>query len=246
VEKYRLTSPHKVTKMLVIITGASRGIGFELVKEFSKNSQNMIIAVSRNVASLQRHVSSHNTHAILPVKADISSDVGRKKILSLVRSLKLPVNILINNAAQLLNKPVMKIDLKELNAIYNTNVFSPFALIQLLVPHFSGHGPAHIVNIGSMGGFQGSAKFSGLSAYSSSKGALAILSECLAEELKDYGITVNCLALGSVQTEMLAAAFPGYKTPLKSHQMAEFICVFASTGQKFFNGKILPVSISTP
>ena len=97
-----------------------------------------------------------------------------------------------------------------------------------------------------MGGFQGSTKFAGLSAYSSSKSALSGLTECLAEELKDRNIAVNCLALGAVQTEMLGKAFPGYKAPLSAAKMAEFICEFALTGQLFFNGKIIPVSSTTP
>ena len=97
-----------------------------------------------------------------------------------------------------------------------------------------------------MGGFQGSAKYSGLSYYSASKAALACLTECLANEFTGFGISVNCLALGSVQTEMLNEAFPGYKAPVDAKQMAEYISGFALTGHKFFNGKILPVAIGNP
>jgi len=105
---------------------------------------------------------------------------------------------------------------------------------------------SHIVNISSMGGFQGSAKYAGLSYYSASKAALACLTECLANEFKEYGISMNCLALGSVQTEMFEEAFPGYKAPVDVKQMAEFISGFALTGHKFFNGKILPVAVGNP
>jgi NAD(P)-dependent dehydrogenase (short-subunit alcohol dehydrogenase family) len=97
-----------------------------------------------------------------------------------------------------------------------------------------------------MGGFQGSAKFKGLSLYSASKGALAILTECMAEEFKEKNINVNCLALGSVQTEMLAKAFPGYKAQSSPAEMAEFIANFALNAYKQINGKIIPVSASTP
>jgi NAD(P)-dependent dehydrogenase (short-subunit alcohol dehydrogenase family) len=105
---------------------------------------------------------------------------------------------------------------------------------------------SHIVNISSMGGFQGSAKYKGLSYYSASKAALACLTECLATEFTEFGISVNCLALGAVQTEMLDEAFPGYKAPVDAKQMAEFISGFALTGHKFFNGKILPVALGNP
>ncbi|MBL7933330.1 MAG: SDR family oxidoreductase, partial [Bacteroidia bacterium] len=134
----------------------------------------------------------------------------------------------------------------ELTSVYQTNVFAPFILTQKLVPLMGRKSKAHIVNISSMGGVQGSSKFPGLSAYSSSKTALCGLTECLAEELKTNNISVNCLAIGSVQTEMLAKAFPGYKAPLSAKQMAEFISDFALNGHKYFNGKIIPVSSTTP
>jgi NAD(P)-dependent dehydrogenase (short-subunit alcohol dehydrogenase family) len=105
---------------------------------------------------------------------------------------------------------------------------------------------SHIVNIGSMGGFQGSAKFNGLAAYSASKAALHILTECLAQELVEDKISVNCLALGSAQTEMLEKAFPGYQSPVAAFEMGKYIADFALTGHRFFNGKILPVAMVTP
>jgi NAD(P)-dependent dehydrogenase (short-subunit alcohol dehydrogenase family) len=103
---------------------------------------------------------------------------------------------------------------------------------------------SHILNISSMGGFQGSVKFPGLSYYSASKAALACLSECLALEFDELGIKVNCLALGSVQTEMLEEAFPGYKAPIDAKKIGEFIADFAINGNKFINGKIIPVALT--
>ena len=105
---------------------------------------------------------------------------------------------------------------------------------------------SHVVIISSMGGIQGSVKFPGLSAYSSSKAAVINLTELLAEEYKESGPSFNVLALGAVQTEMLQEAFPGYKAPTTPSEMARFIGDFAFTGNKFFNGKILQVSNSTP
>ncbi len=109
-----------------------------------------------------------------------------------------------------------------------------------------GSGLKHVVNVTSMAGYQGSSKFNGLSYYSASKAALGSLTECLAEELKDESIKVNALAIGAVQTEMLEEAFPGFKAPLQPSQMAEFMKWFTLEGPVFFNGKVLPVSLSTP
>ena len=104
----------------------------------------------------------------------------------------------------------------------------------------------HVVNISSMGGVQGTAKFSGLSAYSSSKGGLIILTELLAEEFKESGPAFNALALGAVQTEMLEEAFPGYKSPISASEIATYILEFALKGQQFYNGKVLPIASTTP
>ncbi len=232
--------------MIILITGASKGIGFEMVKHFSEQPNTLVIAVSRNLDTLSKFVNQKNTYAVLPIKADITSPADQKRIIKTLRSLNLKIDVLINNAGQIVNKPFEKISAKELQLVYTTNVFGPFTLIQTLLPFFNKKTKTHIVNISSMGGFQGSAKFAGLSAYSSSKAALCGLTECLAEELKPKNISVNCLAIGAVQTEMLSKAFPGYKAPLKASQMAEFICNFALTGHTYFNGKIIPVSSTTP
>jgi len=232
--------------MLVIITGARKGIGFETVKLFLNNPNYSIIAISRNIDSLTKLVNANNTTNLIPLKADITNTNQQKKIVTLIKKIKLPVAILINNAGQIVNKPFEKITEKELESVYATNVFAPFKLIQKLIPFMGKKAKSHILNISSMGGFQGSSKFAGLSAYSSSKAALSGLTECLAEEFKDKNIAVNCLAIGAVQTEMLNKAFPGYKAPLQPKQMATFIYDFALNGHNYFNGKILPVSLSTP
>ena len=117
--------------------------------------------------------------------------------------------------------------------------------VQAAIPKMNPNG-SHIVNISSMGGFQGSVKFPGLSAYSTSKAALCSFTELFAEEYKDSGIKMICLCLGAVQTEMLEEAFPGFKAPHSPEEMASFIYTFATTQGDFMNGKIIPVSQSTP
>lgn len=231
--------------MLILLTGASRGIGFETLKQLAHTPGNLVIAVSRNIKPIAQLVKLSNTHSILPLKADISKAADLKMIFNTIRSLGQPLDVIINNAGHMVNKPFEKISPSELMEAYGTNVLGPYLLIQKLLPLMNGT-RAHILNISSMGGFQGSAKFAGLSAYSSSKAALCGLTECLAEELKGRNISVNCLALGAVQTEMLSKAFPGYQAPLRAMQMGEYIAQFAMTGHHYYNGKILPVSSSTP
>lgn len=234
--------------MNIVITGASKGLGFETVMAFARESGNKIVAISRNkqlLEKLQEECSGLNSVSdLLIIPCDLASvDLVNNlpdKILKFISS----IDILINNAGLLINKPIANLTGEDFDKIFNTNVKSVFILIQSLLPYFSSS--SHIVNIGSMGGFQGSSKYSGLSLYSASKGAIAILTECVAEELKEKGIRVNCLAIGSVQTEMFDTAFPGQKAQLSSGQMAEFIKNFAQNGHHFMNGKIIPVSLNAP
>ena len=111
------------------------------------------------------------------------------------------------------------------------------------MPFFNNN--SHIVNISSIGGINGSSKFPGLSSYSSSKGALNILTEVLAVEF-DKGPFVNSLSLGAVQTPMLELAFPDYKAPTTPEEMAIFIYNFSTASPIMFNGKVIPVSTSNP
>lgn len=223
----------------VIITGSSRGIGFELVNLFSQNNYN-VIALSRNVSS----ISKLNLKNVSTFSTDLSDSDSINKAAKFIKNKFSSVDILINNAGKLINKPFIETSFEDFKSVYNVNVFGLAELIRLMLPSFTN--TSHIINISSIGGIAGSSKFPGLSAYSSSKAALNVLTEMLYEEFKTSGPVINTLALGAVQTEMLEEAFPGYKAPLSSIEMANYIYDFSIKGHKYFNGKILPVSISNP
>ncbi len=234
--------------MNIIITGASRGIGAEIVKILSKHKGNHIIALSRNGDGLRKLVSEclkMNPDAkVRPVEFDLTQYDFYPFLLQKIQTFFRSCDVLVNNAGRLVNKPLEKMELQDFDNVFNVNVKSVYFLIQLLLPAMNRG--SHIINISSIGGFQGSKKFKGLTAYSSSKGALTILSETLAEELIEHDINVNCLALGATQTEMFEKAFPGLKALQTPLQIAQFIADFAVTGQKFFNGKVIPVSNTVP
>ena len=223
----------------VIITGASRGIGYEMIKLFADEGH-QVLALSRNeqpIVSLQHK----NIHAF---SFDISKQEDLQKMITFVSEEWKHVDILINNAGKLVNKPFEEISTHDFEEVYKVNVFGVAEITRLVLP-FMASG-SHVVTISSMGGIQGSMKFPGLAAYSSSKGAVITLSELLAEEYKESGIAFNVLALGAVQTEMLEEAFPGYKAPLSAIEMARYIKDFSLTGNTLYNGKVLQVSSSTP
>ena len=227
--------------MNIVITGASRGIGFELVKQFL-NTGHTVFCLTRNLEPLKA-IAHENLKSI---STDLTSQDSMNAAVAFIKNEVTHIDCIINNAGSLVNKPYEAISYSELQKVYQVNVFAPYYLTQQLLSVLGKEKKSHVVNISSMGGFQGSAKFPGLSAYSSSKAAIAGLTECLAEELKDKNISVNCLAIGAVQTEMLAEAFPGYQAPLSPTQMAEYIFEFATKGHQYYNGKILPVSSTTP
>ena len=233
--------------MNIIITGASSGIGFETAIEFSLHSENKIVAIARSADKLRKLLEIakgiNPDCTILPVEFDLVNDDYNVLIPFLKERLG-TIDILINNAGALINKPFLDTTEENLGEMLESNVVSHFKMIKHTLPLMQAG--SHIVNIGSMGGFQGSVKFPGLAAYSASKAALHTLTECLAFELAETGIKVNCLALGSAQTEMLETAFPGYQSPVLAFEMGKYIADFAKTGHKYFNGKILPVAVTTP
>ena len=223
----------------VIITGTSRGIGFELVHLFA-HAGYAVLALSRNA----KPVSDLNLDNTTAFPFDLNKSEDYERVTAFVDKEWSHVDILINNAGTLLNKPFSDTTFEDFQQVYNTNVFGVAELTRHMIPFMSKSG--HVVTISSMGGVQGSVKFPGLAAYSSSKGAVISLTELLAEEYKETGPSFNVLALGAVQTEMLEEAFPGYEAPNTAAQMGAYIFEFSKTGQQFYNGKLLQISSSTP
>lgn len=221
----------------IIITGTSSGIGLELVKIYSKNGFR-VISLSRSDLPLL------GLDGVEHINFDISEKESLDKLISLVENKYKRIDVLINNAGKLINKSFKDLSKDDLYNIYDVNVFGVISLIQSLLPFFKKD--SHVVNISSIGGISGSSKFPGLTAYSSSKGALNILTEVLAEEFKESGPKFNSLSLGSVNTPMLNQAFPGYQAQVNPNEMASFIYDFANNSSKVFNGKVIPVSSSNP
>jgi NAD(P)-dependent dehydrogenase (short-subunit alcohol dehydrogenase family) len=234
--------------MNIIITGASSGVGFEAVLELILSGKHKVVALARSQDKLEKLLEiAHglNPDAVVYALAfDIVHDDYTDLKAFMSTNLDNRVDILINNAGVLINKPFTELLEMDFVEMLQSNFIGHVRIIQGLLHIMPPN--AHIVNIGSMGAYQGSAKFVGLAAYSASKAALHTLTECLAFELAEKEIKVNCLALGSAQTEMLEKAFPGYQSPVMAFEMGKYIADFALTGHRFYNGKVLPVAVSTP
>jgi 3-oxoacyl-[acyl-carrier protein] reductase len=233
---------------VVLVTGVSRGVGFEILLQLAQKPNIHVIGVSRNklgIDKLRNKCTSHGSNSFALIEGDITQTELQSKLNTALEPHG-KLDVLIHSAGAIVNKPFQEISLADLQYCYTTNVFAPYLLTQQLLPWLAKSNLAHVVNIGSMGGVQGSAKFPGLSAYSSSKGALITLTECLAEELKNQNIVVNCVNLGAVQTEMLEAAFPGYIANHKPQEIAKWLIEFALNSHLFMNGKSIQLSNSTP
>jgi len=222
----------------IIITGTSRGIGYELALQFA-HAGHRVLALSRKIP--QTLIENPNISCL---SVDLSEETEIKKVERFLSESWTSVDILIHNAGSLVFKPFAETTQTDFETIYKVNVFGVANLTRLCLPYLQKG--SHVVTISSIGGIQGSLKFAGLAAYSSSKGAVITLSELLAEEYKEQGISFNVLALGAVQTEMLEEAFPGYQAPISATEMANYIFDFALTGNKYYNGKVLQVSSTNP
>lgn len=224
----------------IVVVGASRGIGKAIVELLACNPNHQILALARNVDKMKTQfagMSNIECHSL-----DLETDSVRMRCIEIFSGLD-QIDVLINNAGFIVNKPFGELSHEEMTASYQVNTIGVMETIQAALPKMK---VGHIVNISSMGGFQGSMKFPGLAAYSTSKAALCSFTELFAEEFKDSQIKMNCLCLGAAQTEMLEAAFPGYIAPMSAEKMAEYIAHFALTAHEWMNGKIIPVSLSTP
>ncbi|MGB1449298.1 MAG: SDR family NAD(P)-dependent oxidoreductase [Flavobacteriaceae bacterium] len=219
----------------ILITGAGKGIGFATAC-LAAQQGHRVIALSRTIDALKQVAGVEAYSVDLAIPEAINTFV---KQLEGER-----IDVLLNNAGLLTNTAVGESDFALYERIYKVNVFGLAELTRLVLPLMPKEG--HVVNISSMGGIQGSAKFPGLSIYSSSKAAVITMTELWAEEFKATGPRFNALALGAVQTQMLAEAFPGFEAPITAEDFAEYVLHFCLTAQRYYNGKVLQVSSSTP
>jgi 3-oxoacyl-[acyl-carrier protein] reductase len=229
-------------KKHILITGTGRGIGLELTLKALKEGHN-IYALSRNLNALEPYLEQFKNSLVL-IKFDLTDQEAFIHLPSIIKNHTSTIDVIINNAGLLINKPFLQLNDLDWNSLWNVNVLGAVKLIKSLIDLITTN--THIVNISSMGGFQGSLKFAGLSAYSTVKGALSILTECLSVEKDLKGCSINALCLGAVQTEMLQLAFPGYEASVTANEMAEFILNFSLLSGKLMSGKIIPVSINNP
>lgn len=227
--------------MRVFISGISGGIGRELVNAYLKSGDS-IIAATRNADSIASEF--HDNANVQIIEYDFLKDPEsfHTKIKDVTNQ---SVDVVVNNAGLLCKDSLEDIQLDNAIDMYKVNALMPMYITRSLLFGEKLVDGGLVINIGSMGGFQGTQKFGGLAAYSMSKAALVALTECMAAEWKER-LFVNCLCLGAVNTDMLKTAFPDYRAPISDVQMANFIQHFSRYSAKTMSGCIIPVAISNP
>jgi NAD(P)-dependent dehydrogenase (short-subunit alcohol dehydrogenase family) len=237
--------------MNIVISGVSSGIGRATVLALAEMGQHQIFGISRDAKKLEKlrlDVERKGQGSQFSFLAfDLAAQDYDQLSNAFVDFFELNegnhIDILINNAAFLETKPLTEVDFQTWEQHMLINAFAALKLSQTMLRFFAPDLLSHIVNIGSMGGVQGTEKFPGLGVYSASKAALNSLTESMATEWKSLNIHTNSINPGSVQTEMLEAAFPGFKAPITSDEMGKFIADFALNYGKLNNGRIIEVSL---
>jgi NAD(P)-dependent dehydrogenase (short-subunit alcohol dehydrogenase family) len=213
----------------ILVSGSSSGIGLEICLQASDLGLN-VLAISRNIDPL-KGILNLNAHSV-----DITNESQIEEYVKKITSENIKIDILINNAGFLIKDSFRDTSYESFKQTYDVNVFGLASLTRALIPIINKDG--QVINITSVGGLNASKKFPGLSAYASSKGAVITLTEVLAEEYRSKP-RFNCLALGSVQTEMLKKAFPGYEAKVMPSDMAKQILDFALDESSLPNGEII-------
>jgi short-subunit dehydrogenase len=231
---------------LVVVTGASRGVGRATARSLVEVHGCNVVAVSRDAAGLAslRTECGTRAEALETLPLDLAAPGGIAEVRRHLEGRRL--HGLVNNAGLLIKQDWGGWTMDDLQRLFLLNAAVPLLLTQALSDRLGGDPVGHVVNIGSMGGFQGSVKFPGLAGYSASKAAAANITECMAEELKDSAVRCNCICLGAVDTAMLRVAFPGYTAPVGPDEVGRYVARFVMEGHKLFNGKVLPLALSTP
>lgn len=226
----------------ILITGASRGIGHETALKLASENHT-VIATARSEDKLRELSKTVKNGQVIPVSADLTKPKDIEIIADAVSKAG-GLDGLINNAGAVHREPFMDTDIEDFKKLMDVNVYGIVRLTQAVKTHLKKG--SHILNISSMSGYQGSLKFGGLTAYGAAKAAVVGLSEVMSAEFSEDSISVNCLCIGAVQTEMLAEAFPGFEAPVSPQQMGDYIANFILTGHQFYNGKVLPVALNDP
>jgi 3-oxoacyl-[acyl-carrier protein] reductase len=187
-----------------LVTGASRGIGFSIARKLGHMGAKVAIC-ARDAKKLEDAAARLRSDGV-EVLADAADVASAKEIAELVAKTEKSlgsIEVLVNNAGVGYFGPVQEADEKNWDSVLDTNLKSVFLLSKTVAPGMIERHTGHIINIGSLAGKNA---FKGGAIYCASKWGLMGLTECMAEDLREYGIRVSVICPGSVATDFLSPA----------------------------------------
>lgn len=236
-------------KKIAIVTGGSSGLGFATAKKFCDNGMKTYV-IGRSKERTEEACAKISKNAV-PVIFDLTHLEGIPKLIDDIFSREGQINILVNNAGINMKKDFVEVTDSDFEQILRTNLFSVFSISREVVKKMKEKGGGSIINISSMAAQYGLPK---VIAYSASKTAIEGMTRAMAVELAKYGIRVNCIAPGFIETKMTAKALDQdlerkervySRTPMgkmgQPEDIAEAAFYLASDAAKFVTGTVLPV-----
>ncbi|KAF3923882.1 hypothetical protein ABW21_db0209352 [Orbilia brochopaga] len=245
---------------VAIVTGGSRGLGADMAAALGKAGAKVAIvyisesskpaaeAIKSQINSLD--INNNIDSAAIAIQADLRDPASFPTIISqtLILSSSNTINIIVNNAAVQLGLSIPEITTEAFTDTYTLNILAPMLLLKAAKPHLSPR--TRIINISSVGARVG---FAGLSLYCSSKAALEGLTRSWAAELGDDGTTVNAIACGPIQTDMLDTIPEKIKgrqredTPVehrfgRKDEVSDVVVWLAGEGSGWVSGQTINVS----
>ncbi|HEV7428456.1 MAG TPA: SDR family NAD(P)-dependent oxidoreductase [Thermoanaerobaculia bacterium] len=223
-------SPQEFDGRVAIVTGASSGIG--------RAAAEMLLSRGALVASFARTASNAGLDArMLAIHGDVSDPAAVERLFAETESRLGDCDILVNCAGMIDPKILTEVTPEEWDRMFAVNVRGTYLASRRALPSMIARRAGAIVNVASISGVPGPEKFPGWVSYCASKAAVIGLTEALAVEVKQYGIRVNSVSPGSVDTKMWAAASGGAPAAMTAEEVAEVICFLASNRARAVNGQ---------
>ena len=220
---------------VAIVTGASTGIGRASAEILAMRGARVAI-FARSLETLQELAAQHEGR-MLAIGGDVSDPEAIERLFAQTESRFGDCSILVNCAGMIDPKPLVGVSPEDWDRMFAVNVRGTYLATRRALPSMIAKRSGAIVNVASISGVIGPEKFPGFVSYAASKGAVISMTEALAVEVKQYGIRVNSVSPGSVDTRMWAEASGGAPASMTADEVAEVICFLASEQARAVNGQ---------